>query len=37
VVALTPGIAVLFAVVFLALVLFAWEPVPADITALGSW
>ncbi|MFC4359492.1 SLC13 family permease [Halobium salinum] len=34
-VALTPGIVVVFAVVFLALVFFAWEPVPADITALG--
>jgi di/tricarboxylate transporter len=35
VVALTPGIVAVFTIVFLALVLFAWEPVPADITALG--
>ncbi len=34
-VALTPSIVVVFGLVLLALVLFATEPVPADITAIG--
>mgnify|MGYP000224069880 CR=1 FL=1 len=34
-VAITPGIAVVFAVILLALVLFAAEPVPVDVTAIG--
>ncbi|WP_129114303.1 SLC13 family permease [Halegenticoccus tardaugens] len=34
-VAITPGIAVVFAVVLAALVLFVTEPVPVDITAIG--
>jgi di/tricarboxylate transporter len=33
--AITPGIVVVFAIVLLALALFATEPVPADITAIG--
>ncbi|MFC7081756.1 SLC13 family permease [Halorussus caseinilyticus] len=32
---LTPGIVVVFAVILIALVLFATEPVPIDITAIG--
>jgi len=35
VVVITPGIAVVFAVILLALVLFAAEPVPVDVTAIG--
>ena len=34
-VAITPGIVVVFAIILLALVFFAREPVPADITAIG--
>jgi di/tricarboxylate transporter len=35
VVAITPGIVVVSAVILLALVLFATEPVPVDVTAIG--
>jgi di/tricarboxylate transporter len=35
VVAITPGIAIVFVVILLALVAFATEPVPVDITALA--
>ncbi|MFC4448607.1 SLC13 family permease [Halorussus aquaticus] len=35
VLSLTPGIAVVFLVILVALVLFATEPVPIDITAIG--
>lgn len=32
---LTTGMAVVFGIVAVALVLFVWEPVPIDITAIG--
>ncbi|WP_375335548.1 SLC13 family permease [Halorussus sp. MSC15.2] len=35
VLSLTPGIAIVFLVILVALVLFATEPVPIDITAIG--
>ena len=35
VVAITPGIVIVFAVILLALALFATEPVPVDVTAIG--
>ena len=34
-VALSPGIVIVFALVLAALVLFATEPVPVDVTAIG--
>ncbi|UVE51444.1 SLC13 family permease [Haloferax larsenii] len=34
-VAITPGIVVIFAIILLALLFFATEPVPVDVTAIG--
>ncbi len=34
-VAITPGVVIVFAITLLALVLFATEPVPVDVTAIG--